>query len=345
MDDRSRSRDSMSRDEPADQYRPESRDRSPSRTPSEAMDLYDSHDRPSQARSPAPRNGRARSYSRDPSRSQSRSRSRSRSRGRSLSRSRSRSRSYSRDRSWSRSRSRTRSPTPQARSTKIVVERLTKNVNEDHLREIFGQYGEIEDLDLPLNRQLGTSRGTAYILFYNEVDAEAAIAHMHEAAVDGAVINVSIVLPRRKLSPAPPTARRGANINPRIPPPHQSRGFGGNMGGTGGHGRGRRSPGPGRHGNRSDTYRPRSVSRSRSRSPIQSGGNHSRRQRSRSYSSRSRSRTPPPARSGGRGNRNAGGRHDGNDDRDHRRSASRDSYDSYDRRSRSPSRHRDRGGR
>ncbi|KAK4180478.1 hypothetical protein QBC36DRAFT_320049 [Triangularia setosa] len=216
----------------------------------------------------------------------------------------------------------------------IVVERLTRNVNEDHLREIFGQYGEIEDLD---------------ILYYSEADAEAAIAHMHEATVDGAVINVSIVLPRRKLSPAPPTARRGANINPRIPPPHHSRAFGGNIGGAGGHGRGRRSPGPsgpGRHGNRSDTYRPRSVSRSRSRSPIQSGGNHSRRQRSPSYSSRSRSRTPPPARSGGRGSRNAGGRNDGSDeDRDYRRSASRDSYDSYDRRSRSPGRHWDRGGR
>ena len=35
----------------------------------------------------------------------------------------------------------------------IVVERLTKNVNEDHLYEIFGQYGEIDDLDLPVNRQ------------------------------------------------------------------------------------------------------------------------------------------------------------------------------------------------
>lgn len=34
----------------------------------------------------------------------------------------------------------------------IVVERLTKNVNEDHLYEIFGQYGEIDDLDLPVNR-------------------------------------------------------------------------------------------------------------------------------------------------------------------------------------------------
>ncbi len=35
----------------------------------------------------------------------------------------------------------------------IVVERLTKNVNEDHLYEIFGEYGRIDDLDLPVNRQ------------------------------------------------------------------------------------------------------------------------------------------------------------------------------------------------
>ncbi|KAK0612454.1 hypothetical protein B0T17DRAFT_462572, partial [Bombardia bombarda] len=74
----------------------------------------------------------------------------------------------------------------------IVVERLTKNVNENHLREIFGQYGEIEDLDLPLNRTSGTNRGTAYILYIREHDAEAAIAHMHEAQLDGVVINVSI---------------------------------------------------------------------------------------------------------------------------------------------------------
>jgi RNA recognition motif-containing protein len=34
----------------------------------------------------------------------------------------------------------------------IVVERLTKNVTEDHLREIFGTYGHVEDLDLPIGR-------------------------------------------------------------------------------------------------------------------------------------------------------------------------------------------------
>ncbi len=44
-------------------------------------------------------------------------------------------------------------PVLTSNAIQIVVERLTKNINEDHLYEIFGQYGEIDDLDLPVNRQ------------------------------------------------------------------------------------------------------------------------------------------------------------------------------------------------
>jgi len=39
------------------------------------------------------------------------------------------------------------------RSSKIVIEKLTKNVHAAHLREIFGRYGDIENLDMPMNRQ------------------------------------------------------------------------------------------------------------------------------------------------------------------------------------------------
>ncbi|KAK3367326.1 hypothetical protein B0T24DRAFT_388054 [Lasiosphaeria ovina] len=296
------------------------------------------NDRDPRARSPR-RNGRYRSTSRSPSRS--RSLSRSPSRGRSFSPGKNRSRG--RD---SRTRSRSRSNTPSVpalKSTKVVVERLTKNVKEDHLREIFGQYGEIEDLDLPMSR-FGTNRGTAYILFVHEAGAEAAIANMHEAQLDGAAINVSIVLPRRKLSPPPPTARRGANFDPRNPPPNSRSGPAGgapfgNPAGSGGRGR-RFSPPAGgstRFGPRSDTYRPRSMSRSRSRSPppAPATANRRYRSRSRSYSSRSRSRTPA-----GRGGRNRGGGRQ--DDRERRRNVSRGSYDSYDNRSRSRSRDWDR---
>ncbi|EKD14375.1 RNA recognition domain-containing protein [Drepanopeziza brunnea f. sp. 'multigermtubi' MB_m1] len=105
---------------------------------------------------------------------------------------------------------------PPARSG-VVIEKLTKNVNESHLREIFGTFGQIRDLDMPMNRSFNTNRGTAYILYTSEADAEAAIAHMHESQIDGAVINVSIVLPRRKFSPSPPLARRTVNLDPRAP--------------------------------------------------------------------------------------------------------------------------------
>lgn len=37
-------------------------------------------------------------------------------------------------------------------SRQIVVERLSKNINEQHLYEIFGQFGRVKDLDLPINR-------------------------------------------------------------------------------------------------------------------------------------------------------------------------------------------------
>ncbi|CAJ2504580.1 Uu.00g119740.m01.CDS01 [Anthostomella pinea] len=193
----------------------------------------------------------------------------------------------------------------------IVVEKLTKTINEEHLREVFGQYGPIRDLDLPFNRQFNTNRGTAYILYVHEADAEAAIAHMHEAHLDGAVINVSIVLPRRKFSPSPPTASRGANIDPRQPAPGHRGGRGG-AGAGGGRGSGFggvRARSPPRHAralrdNNFDTYRPRSYSRS----PPPPRRNRS----ADSYASRSRS---PP--------RRRGGRKDSYDDYDNRRSRSR----------------------
>ncbi|KAK4063479.1 uncharacterized protein Triagg1_9356 [Trichoderma aggressivum f. europaeum] len=212
----------------------------------------------------------------------------------------------------------------------IVVERLSKNVNEEHLYEIFGQFGHIKDLDLPMNRTSGTNRSTAYILYEHQADAEVAISYMHEAQVDGAIINVSIVLPRRK-SPGPPLARRGANIDPRVPF-QNSRGGGppsGPLGGgSGGGGRRRFSPSS-RYGPRSDVYRPNSLSPARSPGGVPSsrgggGGGGGSRYRSRSngsYSSRSRSRSPAPRRRGGGGGGNGAGRYDDRDTR--RRSRSR----------------------
>jgi len=257
----------------------------------------------SRGRSPTPMddtrddNARSRSRGRSDSRSRSRSmRDRSRTRLRSPMRSRSRSRSYSR------SRSRSGSP-DRPRSAKIVIEKLTKNVNEGHLREIFGNYGEIEDLEMPINKQFLTNRGIAYVLYTTPNHAEDAIAHMHEAQLDGAMINVSIVLPRRRFSRSPPARRPPPNRfgephRYREPPPGRSgpdRAFGRGppMRASPGVGGGRRSPprrggrgGGGGYRDDDRSYRPRSYSPDCSPPP--------RRRRSPSYGSKSRS--PPPRR-------------------------------------------------
>lgn len=178
-----------------------------------------------------------------------------------------------------------------------------------------------------------TNRGTAYILYDLPSSAEDAIAHMHEGQLDGAVINVSIVLPRRQLARSPPPSSRRqpgrstyANpapsarypgYNHRSPPPR------------------RRTPPPPRpYGNRAggqartdNWYRPRSYSRSRS----------PRRSRSRSFSSRSRSKTPPQRRARGGYARRESYQHDSNR---RRRSPSYSSYSSRSHRSRSRSRSR-----
>ncbi|EAW13309.1 uncharacterized protein ACLA_053550 [Aspergillus clavatus NRRL 1] len=114
-----------------------------------------------------------------------------------------------------------------------------------------------------MNNAFMTNRGTAYILYRDPADAEAAISHMHEAQLDGAVLNVSIVLPRRAFSRSPPPAqdRRGGPGRRRLEHGQflnnrSSRTF--------------RSPPSRRYGDsrpmeRHDLYRPRSLSRSRSR--------------------------------------------------------------------------------
>ena len=135
-------------------------------------------------------------------------------------------------------------------------------------------------------------------MFTDSEGAESAIAHMHEAQLDGAIINVSIVLSRKRFYQSPPPARRqpapaymdkpqSASYRDRGPPASQ---YAGNSGRYRSPPR-RRSPPPpstrsfggrGRPDDRAGTYH-RNRSRSRSIS----------RARSRSFSSRSRSRSPP----------------------------------------------------
>lgn len=59
------------------------------------------------------------------------------------------------------------------------IGRLTRNVNKDHIQEIFSLYGPIKFIDMPNDRiHPNMSRGFAYVEFENPDDAEKAIKYM-----------------------------------------------------------------------------------------------------------------------------------------------------------------------
>lgn len=79
----------------------------------------------------------------------------------------------------------------------VLVEGLSRNVTEEHMKEIFGQCGTIEKILLPLSPVTGASIGWARIMFAEEGMAQAAIRFMHHGQLDGNVLECSIVPERR----------------------------------------------------------------------------------------------------------------------------------------------------
>ncbi|CAI2178205.1 13473_t:CDS:2 [Funneliformis geosporum] len=86
--------------------------------------------------------------------------------------------------------------------TKIMVNKLTKNVTDAHLNEIFGAFGRI-------HRK--TNKGIAYIDYETRAEAERAISYMDGGQLDGSELSCTFV-PRRPISPLPPR-RRGGRFN------------------------------------------------------------------------------------------------------------------------------------
>uniref|UniRef100_A0A0D9YKA0 RRM domain-containing protein n=1 Tax=Oryza glumipatula TaxID=40148 RepID=A0A0D9YKA0_9ORYZ len=179
---------------------------------------------------------RGRSASRSSSGSSSRSPSRSASSGSGSSRSRSRSRSFSSSSSPSRSRSppaaKARKASPAPESVVLHIDHLSRNVNEAHLKEIFvilyehhqkyngltslclpGNFGEVVNVELSMDRMVNLPRGYGYIEFKKRTDAEKALLYMDGGQIDGNVVKLRFTLaPRQRTSspmkaPPPPPKR------------------------------------------------------------------------------------------------------------------------------------------
>ncbi|MDH3330567.1 MAG: RNA-binding protein [Desulfobulbaceae bacterium] len=79
----------------------------------------------------------------------------------------------------------------------IYIGQLPYNVNEEELREIFSEYGNIESLNLIKDRFSGQSKGFGFIDMPNNSEADKAIKALNKSMLKGREIKVNQAEPRR----------------------------------------------------------------------------------------------------------------------------------------------------
>ncbi|KAG9317252.1 hypothetical protein JVU11DRAFT_1446 [Chiua virens] len=74
----------------------------------------------------------------------------------------------------------------------VVVNGLSRNVAQTHLQTIFGFYGEVVKIDLPLYTKSGQNRGKASLEYADPSSARKAASHMNGGQLDGLVLKVEL---------------------------------------------------------------------------------------------------------------------------------------------------------
>jgi RNA recognition motif-containing protein len=102
----------------------------------------------------------------------------------------------------------------------IYVGNVSWNLTSEDLQELFTPYGDVTTSKIATDRQTGRSRGFGFVEMPDDAQAQAAIAALNQAEVDGRNIVVNESKPREEGS--------GGGYRPRSPRPG---GGGGNRGG------------------------------------------------------------------------------------------------------------------
>jgi RNA recognition motif-containing protein len=79
---------------------------------------------------------------------------------------------------------------------KLFVGNLPFSVTEDRVRELFQEFGEVQSVTIPTDRETGKSRGFAFVEMSNDEDAEKAIAAVNGKREGGRALNVNEARPK-----------------------------------------------------------------------------------------------------------------------------------------------------
>lgn len=82
----------------------------------------------------------------------------------------------------------------------IYVSNLSFNVQDEDLREYFGDYGEVSSAKVIMDRDTNRSRGFGFVEMPDESAAQKAIKELDGAQIDGRPIRVNVAKPREERS-------------------------------------------------------------------------------------------------------------------------------------------------
>ncbi len=81
-------------------------------------------------------------------------------------------------------------------SKKLFIGNLSWNIDDEQLRELFEEYGEVEDSFVMKDRETRRSRGFGFVTFVDDASADTAIEALNGKEVDGREISVDVAKPK-----------------------------------------------------------------------------------------------------------------------------------------------------
>ncbi len=78
----------------------------------------------------------------------------------------------------------------------IYVGNLSFQATEEDVREVFGEYGSVKRVSLPMDRETGKKRGFAFVDLDTDAQEDAAIAQLDSAEWLGRVLKVNKAKPK-----------------------------------------------------------------------------------------------------------------------------------------------------
>ncbi|BAM41821.1 uncharacterized protein TOT_040000201 [Theileria orientalis strain Shintoku] len=79
-------------------------------------------------------------------------------------------------------------------NSKVYVYPLTTNITEDHVKEIFGHFGKVVNVEFH-SYEKENSKRYGIVDFETNDDARNSVAHMNEGEIDGLKIKVGFKSP------------------------------------------------------------------------------------------------------------------------------------------------------